>query len=353
MKKLLFLLALGAAPPVLHPVFAQTQSAPVPVIQGAPFQWRLNLKAGQKFLTTTGTTSDTGMEMSTMPGAPKTGAPLWMETRSQTRMVIEQNVLSSDAKGARVEMIYRDITQSSVIRQGDKVIYDSAQAPDSAKNTDEMFKAMVGARLSYLLSPDGQISDVEGIEEFLKHLDEGAEAMGQTPEAATARKTARATMSTFISPDMVKQMFGETYRAMPKVPVELGGTWKHTSAMPMMGTTFTQSGQSTFVSRTGNVVAIKQKGALFIDGGAQLEIPNVAARDEKTPAPITQLDLSGTSSGEITLDELTGMTLGSRTTQSMEGDMVMSGLSGKGSVLTIPMRMKTETTSQTKEVTTP
>ena len=47
------------------------------------------------------------------------------------------------------------------------------------------------------------------------------------------------------------------------------------------------------------------------------------------------------------------MTLQSHTTQNMKGDMVMYGLTGAGSVITIPMKMKTETTSQTKEVTTP
>ena len=357
MKKLLFLLALSAATPTLKPVFAGEQAALFPALapapDGAPFHWQLRLKTGQKFLTTTDTNTESSQQMPATPGKPATGAPLTMNSTSKTHMTIEQNVLSSDEKGARVEVVYRDITQTSVMRVGDKVVYDSAHPPDSLKNMGDMFKGMIGARVSYLVSPGGQISDVQGVEEYLKHMSEGMDkGAGQTPEEVAQRKTMREAVKGFLSPDMIRYVFGETYRAMPKAPVAHLGSWKYTSAIPLMGTTFTQSGQGTFLSRADGLVTIAQKGELSTDGGAEFKVPGVGAGTAQNPAPVTQLDLSGTSSGQITLDETSGLTMNSRTEQNMEGDLVMYGLVGKGSTMTIPMKMKTEATSQTEEVKT-
>ena len=344
MKKLLFLLALSAATPALKPAFAQQ----LPAV--APFSWALHLRAGQKFLTTNDTSSLTSQQMPVMPGMPKNAAPIKMETKAQTHMTIEQNVLSSDDKGARIEVIYRDISQSSIVRQGDKVVYDSAHPTDALKNMDAMFKAMNGARLSYLLSNDGQISDVQGVEDYLKHLTQGMEkAFGKTPGAGAQQKTMSETMGTFMSPDLIKRSLGEAYRTMPGAPVKLGGTWKYTTTLPVMGTTFTQSGAGTFQSRAAGIVTIAQTGKFSTDGGAEFKIPGVLPK-AGTPAPITQLDLRGDSSGQISVDESTGLTVESRTTQNMEGELVMSGLTGVGSTMTIPMKIQTVTTSQTKEV---
>lgn len=355
MKKLLFLIALSAATPALKPAFAQAvppaNLAPAPQ---APFRWQLQLRAGQKFLTTTNSLSETSQQMPAMPGRATTGAPLTMQNKSQSHMVVEQDVMSSDAKGARVEVIYRDITQSSVMRQGDKVVFDSAHPPDAMKNMDAMSKSLVGARVSYLISPQGQISDVQGVEEYLDHLSQGmAKAFGQTPAGVAQQKSMRQMMSSFLSPDLIKYSFGQAYRALPTAPVALGESWKYTTTMPVMGTTFTQSGQGTFVSRADGIVTIAQKGEFSTDGGAEFKVPGMAAGTGKTPAPISQLDLHGTSSGQITVDEASGQTLHSHTTQSMEGDLVMYGLTGKGSAMTMPMKMKVETTSQTQELKTP
>ena len=356
MKKLPFLLALGALTPALQaPIFAQDAPlAPVqnlaPLADVAPFEWRLRLTAGQKFLITTDTSSQTSQQMPAMPRA-KTG--LRTETIAKTHMVVEQNVLSSDEQGARLEMTYREITQATKSLQGDKVIYDSENPPAGMKAMSNISKSLVGAKISYLLSPNGEISDVQGVEAYLERLSAGLEkGIEGTPVAAETQKTMRASMAGFLSPEAIKNFFGSTYRTMPTQAVAPGGSWKYALTMPMMGTSFTQSGESTFVARENGLVRITQKGDFSTDAGAEFKVPMGAARDPKTPAPITQLDLHGVSTGEASVDEQTGMTMQSRTTQDMEGEMVMSGMTGKGSTLSIPMKMRSESLTSTVELKT-
>lgn len=366
MKPLFLVLALGATLPAARFALAQdplpdpANVAPATVapadvapadVAAAPFLWRLNLRAGQKFLTTTETSSQSVQQMPAMPGAK--GAPLSMENRAQSRTTIEQNVLSSDDKGARVEVVYREMTQSNQMLQGDKVIYDSANPPAEMKGMADLPKMIEGARLSYLLSATGEISDVQGAEAYLEKMSAGLEkAFAQTPALAAMQKNMRAMMAGFLSPEMLKRSLAISYSSMPNAPVAQGETWKYVSTLPMMGTTLTQNGQSTFVSRQNGLVSIAQTGDFSTDAGAEFKIPMGAARDAKTPAPVSQIDLHGVVTGEIVVDELSGMTLRNHTSLTIEGETVMSGLTGKGSVLSIPMKATSETTITTEELKT-
>ncbi len=353
MKKLLFTLALGALTPALQaPVFAQDAAVQnlAPLADTAPFEWRLRLTAGQKFLTTTDTSSQTSQQMPAMPGA-KAGQETSTQSNSKTHLVIEQNVLSSDEKGARVEVTYRELTQTNKTLQGDKVIYDSENPPAGMKGISDISQSLVGAKISYLLSASGEISEVQGVEEYLERLSAGLEkGIAGTPGAAALQKTMRASMAGFLSPDAIKNFLGTSYRTMPTQAVAPGGTWKYSLTVPVMGTSFTQSGQSTFVSRENGIVKIAQKGDFSTDAGAEFKVPLGVARDPKTPAPVTQLDLHGVSTGEVSVDEASGMTLRNRTLQTLEGEIVMSGLTGKGSTLSIPMKLRSETLATTVEL---
>ncbi|PQV62781.1 hypothetical protein B1R32_12228 [Abditibacterium utsteinense] len=350
MRPLLFLVAFGAAVPALaqDEVAKPAQNVAVaPLPDAAPFLWRLKLHAGQRFLTTSNTSSQTSQQMPKMPG-DKTAAPEKMESTSKTLTVVEQNVLSSDEKGARVEVVYREMTQTMKMQQGDKVLFDSASPTAATKGITDISKNIVGARVSYQLTPDGHISDVQGAKEYLERLGAGLEtATAQNPEQ---QKMMREMLKAAISPEALEKSIGIAYKDMPAKAVAPGDTWKYASTIAMMGTKFTQNGQSTFVSRAGNVVTLAQKGDFATDAGAEFKIPLPMPRDPKTPAPITQLDLHGTSTGETLVDELSGMTLSSRTTQTIEGEIVINGLTGPGSVFSIPMKVTSETTTKTEEI---
>lgn len=357
MKKSLFFVLLSAVSPAIWlPVMAQDAPlvpvqnvAPTPE-QAAPFVWKLNLKAGQKFLATTDTSTESVQRMPAMPAA-KTKAPAEMLNLMKMHMVIEQNVLSSDDKGARVEMIYREMSQQNRMMQGEKVVFDSANPPAGMEGMADMTKNLIGAKISFLLSPSGAISDVVGAEEYVERVLKGIEeGLKNTPGAAAMQGTLRASMKGMMSPEAIKNSFGLTYNNMPNIPVALGASWKTMVALPMMGTTFTQNNENTFASRQDGLVTLAQKGEFSTDAGAEFKLPFTAPRDPKTPAPITQMDMRGASSGETIVDEISGMVMSSRITQTMEGEMVMSGLAGKGSTMTIPMKMKTEVVATTREI---
>ncbi len=363
MKKPLFFVLLSAVSPAIW-VPAQAQdTAPLPVqnvaplsTNAAPFRWKLNLKAGQKWVTTTDTSTESVQTMPAMPAKPaaqgaKTEAPAEMLTLTKTHMVTEQNVLSSDETGARVEMTYREMSQQTRTTQGEKVVFDSANPPAGMEGLAAMTKGFVGAKISFLLSPSGQISDVLGAEEYVERMLKGMEeGLKNTPNAAGTLSMLRAMMKSTMSSEAIKNSFGQTYNAMPKTPIPLGESWKTSVVLPVMGTSFTQNNENTFASRQGGLVTLGQKGEFSTDAGAEFKIPLPAPRDPKTPAPITQMDMRGALSGETVIDEATGMMMSSRMTQTMAGEMVMSGLTGKGSILTIPMRMKTEIVATTREI---
>ncbi len=382
MKKLLFHLALIGAISASKPAIAQepavaqlpaiVQEPAVPATNPVPalFQWKLQLKAGQKFLTTTDTSTLTSQQMPIMPGAPRNGAPITMENSAKSHLAVEQNVLSVDEKGARMEVVYREMTQESKMQQGDKVIYDSANPPAELKGLADMFKNIVGARISYLVTPRGEISDIQGVEAYLERINAGMEQglAGATPQAVTLQKTMRESMSAMLSPEALSSSFGDSYRAMPVKAVAPGEKWKYTIVTPVMGTTFTQNGEGTFVSLADGVVTITQNGDFSTDAGAEFKMGLAAPTDKNNPnppqtkdkqanakqtkavAPISQLDLRGTSRGEVTIDEQSGITLKNRTTQNMEGELIMSGFIGKGSTLTIAMKIQSEVVMATQEI---
>lgn len=359
MKQLLFLLALSAATPTLaqdqaqtpQPDTAVTNLAPAP--ESAPFQWRLRLRAGQKFLTTTETSTQSSQQMPAMPSAPKKDTTASMESSFQFRTVIEQNVLSADDNGARIELVYREMTQRYKTEQGGKVVFDSANPRAGRQSVADLLKSIEGTRITYSLSPKGQISDIQGVEAYLEGLNAGLEkATAQTPALAAQQKNMRETMAGFLSPDSLKDAIGAAFHAMPSKVVAQGETWNYDFTLPVNGTTFTQSGQGTFVSRADGVVTIAQKGEFSTNAGAEFKMPLPTPRDKKVAAPLTQLDLHGSLTGETLIDEQSGMTLRNRATQNLEGEMVISGMAGRGSALSIPMKMKIETTSTTVELKT-
>ncbi|HEX9997579.1 MAG TPA: DUF6263 family protein [Abditibacterium sp.] len=348
MKKLAILLALSATSPVM----AQDQAAaplantaPVTAPDTAPFQWKLRLQAGQKLRTTSETLSLNSQQMPAMKGME---GGMNMENTSKVRFIIDQNVLSVDEKGARIEMIYREMTQTSRVMQGGKLVYDSANPPAEMKGFADMGKNIVGAQLSFLLSPQGKISEIEGVEAYANRVLEGTEkAVTPSPQTEAAQKNIREMMKGMMSSEFLEKTLSAAYGAMPTTPVALGASWNFESTMPMMGTTFTDSGKNTFRSRAKGIVSISQSGSFTSDAGAAFKVP-LPANKLGEPAPVSQLDLSGTSTGEIEVDEASGLTLKSRISQRMNGEMVISGMAGKGSILTIPMQMESETTSTTE-----
>ena len=348
MKKLFLLIALGGVMPAFQSrVLAQEAPtfAAVPTAT-APFKWRLRLKAGQKWITTTETSTQNSQQMPTMPDT-KAGALPTMDNVSKSRTVIEQNVLSNDDEGARVEMIYREITQDTRMTQGDKVIYDSKTAPETLGKLTDLFKALEGTCISYRLSNQGQVSDVQGVEAYLERFKAALDTATQTTPGLSKFS---AQVGAFLSPEAIKNSLGDLYRTLPTTPIALGESWKYNFTKPVMGTTLTQNGQNTLTSRQNEVVTIAQSGEFSTDGGAQIKIPLPTMGDDKAPAPISQLDLGGTLNGEITIDERSGLILRSHATQNLEGELVMSGAMGRGSRMSIPMKMTVEMESTTQEI---
>lgn len=244
-------------------------------------------------------------------------------------------------------MIYREMSQSSQLTQGDKVIFDTDKPPAGLENLADISQTFVGAKLSYLLSPQGRVSDLKGVEEIARRLNKAVE--GAAPAMATAMKAQTEAM---LSPESIIMGLGSAYKALPAQSATPGQTWKYSDVSPMMGTTFSTAGQSTFVGRENGRVMLSQTANFSTDGGAEFKVPMPAPdpkeRDPKAPAPRLQLDLSGTSTGQSWIDENTGLEVKSHSKQELKGEVIISGLAGRGTTMTIPMTSQIEVSSQTE-----
>lgn len=337
MKKLIFCALLCAVP-------ALAQDAPNPVTspevkpETAPFDWQIRLQKGQKFRSTTEMT----MKMAqNVPGAtPKTTSRL--QTDSKTRFVLDQNVLSSDANGAKIEIVYREMKQNVRVIQNGKLQYDSAKPPKGSDAMPDVAKSIVGARIRYTLSPTGQVSEVQGFQEYFDRVWAGT---GKGKSAAQ-QKAFRQTFEKFMSPDALKTLFEQSMGSLPPGPVALGESWNYKVAVPAaMMLIPSISGKRTFAGRRNNLVVIDEKASFSTNGANKIALPRAA--NSQGAAATMQLALSGAQSGQTLVDEESGMVRQSRSTQRMSGKITLNNADGKGTALSLPLDALVETTSTT------
>lgn len=352
MKRLFFTalgISLGTSLVASAPLWAQDTVVALPIAaavaapETAPFNWQIRLLAGQKFRTTIDTSSKMTMMMPVLPGAPakeaaKTPAP--METNSTSHMVFDQNVLSSDEKGARIELIYRESTQ--------KIATGNEATNEAIKNAPNIAKNLVGARLIYSLSSKGKVSDFQGVEEYVARM-MGDAGENQSEEQRKINGMMRESMQKSLSPEALENMFEKASGNLPDAPVALGKSWNSKIDMPVtMGIKIGETGTRSFIGREGDLVVINENSVIANDPNTKLDLPLPANPNAKTPAPTAKIAMNGTSNGETKVDEKTGMVRSRRSRQKMHITTTMENIDGKGGKMEMTMDTNDESTSTTE-----
>ncbi|PQV62782.1 hypothetical protein B1R32_12229 [Abditibacterium utsteinense] len=319
------------------------QDAPATVVGATPFNWQIRLRAGQKFRTTLNTSAKMTMAMPMLPAAPgkvATKVPAPIETNSTSRTVFEQNVLSSDEKGARIELIYRESTQ--------KIVTGNEPANEATKIASDTFKNMVGARLIYTLSPQGKVSDLQGVDEYVARMIGGANE-NQSEEQRKIDNMMRESMQKALSREALESMFEKSSGNLPTAPVALGESWKTKIEMPViMGIKVGDTGTRTFAGREGDLVVISENSVIENDPNTKLDFPLPTNPDKTIPAPTAKFAMKGVSQGETKVDEKTGMVRSRRSNQKTNVTATMENIDGKGGKMEMTMDMTDESTSTTE-----
>ena len=232
---------------------------------------------------------------------------------------------SDKAGGVWVQTVYDRVVFEQAGPTG-AVKYDSA-APEQGELPMQLkpFGAMVGSKVRFEITPDGEIHGVEGFEEMIKRM---VDAM-DLPEGEV-RDVTMQTMKQSFNDESMRQMLGMSMGIYPKGEVAVGDTW---DAKQELGVPFPMRIDTTYrlESVQPGTVTVATDGQVKPGQGEGMKVGNGGEMKVK---------LDGTQGGTTTLDRATGWATAVDLTQDMEGEMTMTPPAGQGQSMTIPMKIK-------------
>jgi hypothetical protein len=238
------------------------------------------------------------------------------------------NVKDVDAKGTMtIEVAFGPMSIKSGGPQGD-FEYDSENPPDEIALQARALAAMVGQSFTMKLTPGGQVTAVEGVDEMLQKVFDSM----QMPEGPM--KTAIMTdLKRQFGSDALQEMMEKTMAIFPDKPVGIGDSWTRTLTV--------KTGLPSTIEETWTLVDRK-------DGTATISSESTLKSDEKAPPMrmgpfLMKFALSGAQTGTLKLDEATGWFVEADFKQKLSGDMILSGVPGAEEEVLVPMTIETAT----------
>lgn len=228
----------------------------------------------------------------------------------------DMEVLEADQDGTWVELTY-DWVMLEVEGPGVSLAYDSAideEVPDAAIG----FAALLGLSFRTLLSEDGEILEVAGLEQMQEQFRE------QLPPGPAGQALAE-DMGAYLTEDMIRQQMHYRLSRYPAEPVDVGDSWQR---------------QMEVIGPFGMVADYQWQVARFTDSAAVL---NVRAELSKNPQADAQqmpeevkYDLEGAITGTSDIELETGLVRKSDLQMQVQVQMHMDA---NGQEITIPMNI--------------
>jgi len=265
-------------------------------------------------------------------------------TQTETGMSVAQKmqmVLVSDMKvakpgpeGQKVELIYRRIKQS--ITNGRMVMhFDSAGPPDQQNPVlAPMYNAMLNSPISFTVGPDGEISNLSGMDKMWDKVTAAAPA-GPT-------QAIMAVMKEQFGDKMIEQMIGGAQMFLPVKAVAKGESWtveQDQPLPPMMGQAkMTSECKLADVIETGEgkTAVIKFAGKLATDK------PGAPVTIEHGQMTFNSMDIR--QSGTMKMDLETGMVTETDVDQATNSVIEVTPSKGQG----IPRKVSISQKSKVK-----
>jgi len=174
------------------------------------------------------------------------------------------------------------------------------------------FAALVGQTLTMKIHPDGSVSDVKGVEALLNRIVKSLEL----PDPAMKQMVVDQLEAQFGATGM-KQLMEQALGFLPDRPVGEGDSWTHEVKVP---------GQFPMRLATKYQVKGIRDGTVTLDVSGK--IVEEAQPGVMQIGPVAmQVELSGTQSGTMKLNQATGMVRESVLKQVFTGKMTPSGMS--------------------------
>jgi len=225
-------------------------------------------------------------------------------------MEFTYDVLKVNADGtARVKVTYTGVLFEQDGPMG-KIRYDSANPPETVHPLAQGFAALVGQGFSMEFTPEGKVTNVEGVDAMLKHMLANMDLPDEATKADLEKK-----LTEQFGDQAMKEMMENMMATYPDGPVGLEDSWSKKIVV--------SKGFGMIMENTWTLKA-RRDGKALVSVTSKVSPNPDAAAIAVGPMKIGY-DLSGKQEGTIEIDEATGWTLRQELTQDLSGKVRMEG----------------------------
>lgn len=230
-------------------------------------------------------------------------------------------VASVDGAGnSWVEVVYTWVhfEQDTVLAS---VLYDSENPPAEIPQGAEAFSALVGSGFSMLITPQGKVLEIEGLEamydRMLAEIDFDDPALEQQ---------FRQTISQQFGEETLKQQMNNTTLEFPEGEIQVGDSWTASAELT--------SGTPMLIQTTNTLQAVE--GSIATVDVHSTVRPNPEAGPIEFGMFQIEYNVSGEQNGVVQVDLESGLS-SSQVRQSLSGEMVMAA---EGQRVTVPLSIR-------------
>lgn len=217
-----------------------------------------------------------------------------------------------------VKVTYHDICiKDGKIQEGEPIVwdldYESSNSPAVIPREVIGLNTLVGQSYSIMVSPQGHIKDMKGIESLQSAVIGGIPAISEEEMSFGSNEM----LKEQINKEALNESMGNTFAIYPDKPVSIGDSWQkritisHCSILNLL----------SVPQIIDNIYTLKERknGIATIDVFSMIQ-PNLKVIEVGTVR--YQFKLSGDSTGTIELNESTGWVIRSKQTLRLNGQVV-------------------------------
>jgi hypothetical protein len=251
----------------------------------------------------------------------KEGDKFYIETVSNTKQDLEfmGAKIKSEIDSTQVSSfkVLKSDKDEVVIEQKIESIKTKTSGGLPGTDSDKLTDAMKGATFKVTLNNKGEVTKIEGYDEFVKKLSADNEVAGKMIKA-------------FMNEETIKSTAAENFAFLPPKPVSKGDTWKRSQVVPLVAlgslkgeTTYTYKGPG----KDGEEIAYDQT----------MEYAPPKEGDDSLPFKITKGEMKAEkASGTMVFDASKGRLVKTDLTMKMKGSMTFD-VAGNTTTLTMDM----------------
>jgi hypothetical protein len=249
----------------------------------------------------------------------KEGDKFYIETVSNTKQVMEfmgtKNESESDSTQVTSFKVLKSDKDGVVIEQ--KIESIKNKNSGGLPGADKIMDAMKGATFKVTLNGKGEVTKIEGYDDFVKKLSADNELAGKM-------------IKSFMTEETIKTTASENFAFLPPKPVSKGDNWKRSQAVPL-GPLGSLKGETTYTykgaGKDGEEIAYDQT----------LEYSPPKEGDDSLPFKITKGDMKAEkASGTMVFDANKGRLVKTDLSMKMKGSMTFD-IAGNSTTMTMEM----------------